>query len=271
MAALQLCERPIVLFDFDGTVADTGRAVMTSTRKALAARGFSEAQMGDLRRMIGPPLWKSFHDFYGFSREESLVVADEYRAFFDELGPEEYPVFDGIPELLDGLVAQGKRLAVATSRMEAKCIDMVHELGLSQFEAVAGMNPLQGRETKADSVRDALAELGLTACDAVMIGRGVLGRPFFISEVNAALQNAEYQEPSYLERIDMSLDYARRLCEDESERTAMRKMRGMAAWYVSGMPQSKSIKNKLALMDTYAQMEEIMVSYKAALKELVGR
>ena len=95
-----------MLFDFDGTVADTGRAVMTSTRKTLAARGFSEAQMGDLRRMIGPPLWKSFHDFYGFSREESLVVADEYRAFFDELGPEEYPVFDGIPELLDGLTAR---------------------------------------------------------------------------------------------------------------------------------------------------------------------
>ena len=126
--------------------------------------------MGDLRRMIGPPLWKSFHDFYGFSREESLVVADEYRAFFDELGPEEYPVFDGIPELLDGLVAQGKRLAVATSRMEAKCVDMVGELGLSQFEAVVGMNPPQGRETKADSVRDALAELGATADDAVMIG-----------------------------------------------------------------------------------------------------
>lgn len=170
MAALQLCERPVVLFDFDGTVADTGRAVMTSTRKTLAARGFSETQMGDLRRMIGPPLWKSFHDFYGFSREESLVVADEYRAFFDELGPEEYPVFNGVPELLDGLVARGKRMAVATSRMEAKCIDMVHELGLSQFEAVVGMNPPQGRETKADSVRDALAALGATADDAVMIG-----------------------------------------------------------------------------------------------------
>ena len=102
MEALEIGKRPVVLFDFDGTVADTGRAVMTSTRKTLAARGFTEAQMGDLRRMIGPPLWKSFHDFYGFSREESLVVADEYRAFFDELGPEEYPVFDGIPELLDG-------------------------------------------------------------------------------------------------------------------------------------------------------------------------
>ena len=56
MAALQLCGRPIVLFDFDGTVADTSRAVMASTRKTLVARGFSAVQMGDLRRMIGPPL-----------------------------------------------------------------------------------------------------------------------------------------------------------------------------------------------------------------------
>lgn len=56
MEALEIGKRPVVLFDFDGTVADTGRAVMTSTRKTLAARGFSEAQMGDLRRMIGPPL-----------------------------------------------------------------------------------------------------------------------------------------------------------------------------------------------------------------------
>lgn len=167
---VDICRRPVVLFDFDGTVADTGRAVMTSTRKTLAARGFSEAQMGDLRRMIGPPLWKSFHDFYGFSREESEVVANEYRAFFDELGPEEYPVFEGIPELLDGLATQGRRLAVATSRLEGKCRDMVRELGLNQFEAVVGMNPPEGRETKADSVRDALASLGATPEVAVMVG-----------------------------------------------------------------------------------------------------
>lgn len=167
---IEIAGRPVVLFDFDGTVADTGRAVMTSTRKTLAARGFSEAQMGDLRRMIGPPLWKSFHDFYGFSREESEVVANEYRAYFDELGPEEYPVFEGILALLDGLAAQGRHLAVATSRLEGKCRDMVRELGLIQFEAVVGMNPPEGRETKADSVRDALAALGATPETAVMVG-----------------------------------------------------------------------------------------------------
>lgn len=97
MEALEICKRPVVLFDFDGTVADTGRAVMTSTRKTLAARGFSEAQMGDLRRMIGPPLWKSFHDFYGFSREESLVVADEYRAFLTSWDRRSIPCLTGSP------------------------------------------------------------------------------------------------------------------------------------------------------------------------------
>lgn len=44
MEALEICKRPVVLFDFDGTVADTGRAVMTSTRKTLGrARVFGGA------------------------------------------------------------------------------------------------------------------------------------------------------------------------------------------------------------------------------------
>ena len=29
MGALEIGKRPVMLFDFDGTVADTGRAVMT--------------------------------------------------------------------------------------------------------------------------------------------------------------------------------------------------------------------------------------------------
>lgn len=168
--ASELSERPVVLFDFDGTVADTGRAVMVSTQKALRARGFSDEEIGDLRRMIGPPLWKSFHDFYGFSEEESLVVADEYRGYFNSLSCEDYPVFPGMAELLSGLVAQGKRLAVATSRMEDKCLLMVDELGLSQFEIVVGMNPPEGRQTKADSIRVAMQKLGVGPDDAVMVG-----------------------------------------------------------------------------------------------------
>ena len=81
-----------------------------------------------------------------------------------------YQMPDWLFDLGWEMCIRDRRMAVATSRMEAKCIDMVHELGLCQFEAVVGMNPPQGRETKADSVRDALAALGATADGAVMIG-----------------------------------------------------------------------------------------------------
>ena len=104
--------------------------------------------MGDLRRMIGPPLWKSFHDFYGFSREESLVVADEYRAFFESWDRRSTPCSMGFPSCWMSWPPGASVWPWRRSRMEAKCIDMVHELGLSQFEAVVGMNPPQGRETK---------------------------------------------------------------------------------------------------------------------------
>ena len=40
MEALEICRRPVVLFDFDGTVADTGPAGMATTRKTRTARGF---------------------------------------------------------------------------------------------------------------------------------------------------------------------------------------------------------------------------------------
>lgn len=161
---------PVVLFDFDGTVADTAHAVITSTRLTLAARGFTPEEMGDLRRMIGPPLRDSFHDFYGFSREEAEIVADEYREHFNTMSAADYPVFPGMRELLDTLVANGKRLAVATSRAEGKAKAMVDELGLTRFEAVVGMNPDEGRCVKADSIRDALKLLGAAPSEAVMVG-----------------------------------------------------------------------------------------------------
>ena len=166
----RFCDIPVVLFDFDGTVADTAHAVITSTRLTLAARGFTPEEMGDLRRMIGPPLRDSFREFYGFSAEEAEVVADEYREHFNTMSAADYPVFPGMRELLDALVARGKRLAVATSRAERKAKTMAAELGLTQFEAVVGMDPAQSRCVKADSVRDALKMLDVDPSEAVMVG-----------------------------------------------------------------------------------------------------
>ena len=49
MAALDFAKRPVVLFDFDGTLVNTGGAVISTVTRVLSAHGFSQEEMGDLR------------------------------------------------------------------------------------------------------------------------------------------------------------------------------------------------------------------------------
>ncbi len=106
-----------------------------------------------------------------------------------------------------------------------------------------------------------------TGCDAVMIGRGLLGRPFFLTELNAAMNGEEAPMISYEERLDLCLEYARRLCEYETEYTGIREMRTMAGWYVSGMPFSSQYKSRLCMANSLAEMQAAIEEYRLKLRQ----
>ena len=166
---LPIHERPVVLFDFDGTVADTQPAIMRAVGTVLSNHGYelSEEQMLPL---IGPPLEIGIKLVTDMGEQEAQVVAAEYRALFERtVTPADIPLFLHTADLLDALAALGKRLAVATSRVEAPTCKLLDSLGVTQFEAVAGRIP-GFRETKAESIAAALDALGATSADAVMVG-----------------------------------------------------------------------------------------------------
>ena len=117
------------------------------------------------------------------------------------------------------------------------------------------------------SVSDAKRMLEETRCDAVMVGRGLLGKPYLIEELNRGLRGEPYEEPSYEARLDLCLDYAEKLCAYEGEHTAISMMRGMAAWYVAGMPYSAECKAKLSGMNSLAEMREIISAYRLRLNQ----
>ena len=166
---LPIHERPVVLFDFDGTVADTQPAIMRAVGTVLSHHGYelSEEQMLPL---IGPPLEIGIKLVTDMGEQETQVVAAEYRALFERtVTPADIPLFPHTADLLDALAALGKRLAVATSRVEAPTCKSLDSLGVTQFDAVAGRIP-GFRETKAESIAAALDALGATSADAVMVG-----------------------------------------------------------------------------------------------------
>ena len=114
------------------------------------------------------------------------------------------------------------------------------------------------------TVEDAQRALEVTGCDAVMVGRGVLGDPWIIQQMASYLESGELPpEAKMEEKFQLARVHAKRLCELKGERVGIREMRGHAAWYVKGLHQSHRLKDALAQMETYEQMEQILAAYEA--------
>ena len=63
-----------VLFDFDGTLFDTGEGILRSVQYALEGFGIHETDMARLRKFVGPPLFDSFTELYGMQPEQARHV-----------------------------------------------------------------------------------------------------------------------------------------------------------------------------------------------------
>lgn len=169
-AAASLSRKPCVLFDFDGTLADTKPHIVATATSVLRDFGLTDEQIGDAGRLVGPPFPAAFSLVYGLSEEDAAEVTRRYRAIYANLGPAAYPLFDGIPELLADLRAAGRRLAITSSKNERLVRKALAETGIEGlFDAVvAAHDPKDvGKERL---VAASLEALGCDAADAVMVG-----------------------------------------------------------------------------------------------------
>lgn len=165
-----LSERPCVLFDFDGTLADTKPAIVDTARRVLREWGMTDDEIADPGRLVGPPFPAAFSIVYGMSDEDAAEVTRRYRAIYAKLGLETYMLFDGMAELLQSLKAAGKRLAITTSKREETAHTMLADNGVEQlFDVIVGQTD-PTRADKTTLLGDTLAALGCSADEAVMVG-----------------------------------------------------------------------------------------------------
>lgn len=91
------------LFDLDGTLTDSQEGIIKSVQYALSFFGIEEPDLQKLTPFLGPPLQKSFMEFYGFSPEDAAKAIALYRERFAPIGIFENSVYPGIPDLLERL------------------------------------------------------------------------------------------------------------------------------------------------------------------------
>ena len=128
-----------VIFDFDGTVADTGEGILKSLQYSFEQMGREVPDLSDLKKFIGPPIHYSFVTFYGVSENEVEQYIKKYRERYKKIGIYECFVYDGMLETLKTLRKNGVKLGIASSKPIKLVYDVMEYLRLTEyFDAVVG-------------------------------------------------------------------------------------------------------------------------------------
>ncbi len=160
------------IFDFDGTVADSGDGIINCVIYALKKFGIEETDRVKLRYFIGPPLYDSFMDLYGVTREESETLVEYYRERYRTLGCEEAELYPGIADLLKTLRKHGVKTGICSSKPQQFIEKISARLGvLDLFDFISGITMDYKESGKDALLRIALDGLGITDLStAIMIG-----------------------------------------------------------------------------------------------------
>ncbi|MCC8138467.1 MAG: HAD family hydrolase [Clostridiales bacterium] len=152
----------IILFDLDGTLTESAPGIVNAILYALKKNGIEETDRDKLMTFVGPPLYDTFQAEYGMSKQQADHMVDDFREYYHERGWKENSPYGGIPEMLQELRTQGRKLAVATSKPEESAKQILTWFGLAEyFDLIAGATMDDSRSRKGDVIAYAIAQLNL--------------------------------------------------------------------------------------------------------------
>ena len=163
-----------VFFDLDGTLTKSEFGIMAAATKALKSFGIEIPDTEILKKFIGPPLYVSFHDFYGLSEEDTLEAINIYRQYYAKEGVYQAPLYEGVREMLEKLKSAGCTLVITTSKPETMAVKVAENDGISVFfDGIIGPALDEHDPDKAILIRRAMEKLGLGSkefSEMIMVG-----------------------------------------------------------------------------------------------------
>lgn len=162
-----------ILMDMDGTICDSARGILNSLKYSLDCIGVKTPDYNTLRAFLGPPIRDSYSKLFNLSGEKLELAVVKYRERYVPTGMFENDLYPGIYDLIKDLKADGRKLILATGKVQDMARDILEHFDLLKyFDFVAGCELDGQRSYKHEIIDYALENLGALdkKASAVMIG-----------------------------------------------------------------------------------------------------
>jgi phosphoglycolate phosphatase len=167
---------PIVVFDLDGTLAETAGDLVATLNVIMAREGLPEVPFARAKDMIGAGARALIErGFQAAARPLPPAKLDELFVLFLAHYAENIRVhshlFDGVEAALDTLQAEGFLLAVCTNKTEALALRLLELLGVRRrFASITGKDTFAFFKPDPRHLTETIRLAGSDPARAVMIG-----------------------------------------------------------------------------------------------------
>lgn len=163
----------LIIFDFDGTLGDTRKTIVSTMQMTIAEIGLPYRTDNECASTIGLPLDGCFATLFPTAGKETIQnCTDTYRRIFIEnvqsIQPQTFPY---VLETLSALKRQGYRLTIASSRWHKSLSELTRDLCIAEyFDYLVGANDVDHAKPHPEPVMKTLTEMGVNASDALVVG-----------------------------------------------------------------------------------------------------
>lgn len=161
----------IVLFDFDGTIADTSPGIKEGLLHTFQRNNMPLMTDDEMDKFIGPPLDDSFVKYCGVAREKAKEMVLQFREHYHNKAIDKFYIYNGLEEALKVLKEKGIMIAVATSKPEMMAVHILKKANLYHYFDVIQGATLDGKLIKkTDIVQHVLNKESVRGKKALMVG-----------------------------------------------------------------------------------------------------
>lgn len=161
-----------IIFDFDGTLADTSRLIVATMQKSIEDYGLPYRNAEQIKATIGVRLEEIpsilWPGITGLGEPFAAIYRENFEKLKDEIQVELFP---GVKETLALLLDKGCQMAIATSRGHKSVKELTEQLGIRDyFDYMLGGDNVSEGKPNPESIYKILKDMDWNKENTMMVG-----------------------------------------------------------------------------------------------------